>query len=743
MRAAIATLMLLASLASADEQAVALPDVIDPLRMLPLEDLMRIEVAAATKIELPLREAPAVECVVAREQIQNYGWNSINDVLYRQPGFAPAQDYERRTVAARGLFEGWNNNHLLLLIDGVPMNDNQYGTAYTWETTPMVLIRSLEIIRGPGSALYGTNATNGVIAINTRSPSLLEPTAEASLRIGNANTEIFDAVLGRAWSKVSLLVAYNHFHTDGNEYSSYDGSGRTDAAGNLAKFTVNDHRTSDYLFAKVTLYDQLTLQLHYQYWHFETGHGWLWMIPDQPETMREDRELIALSWKPKPLFKERFTQEYTLRYQRHGNDWNMRYYYSGFSYDVANGDGTTTTYAYPNGLTENLSTDTHDLFLRAQWGVRIWRELRLIGGVENTTFIYTGDRAHNSNVDLNNGGTYMPYGDGLFHPQGPWFEYVRNKPVDNVGVFLEGATGRLFHRVVSLTAGLRYDLMSFDYVDITDAMRKIASKRFDQLSPRVALVLVPWRDLSLKILYDQAFRAPAPSEMFGANTYSLASNIKQLKPEQIQTVTAAFDLSITSHVNVRADWFYEIFDNQIAYSVANANLSTNVYSRTITGVEAEVLFDVAFKKVGWLSGFFNYTFSHLLDEKIQDNTIAVSKDLTWAPAHVFNIGLNFASHGVSVSVQGHYQGEVLRRSSDILNADGTMNTLRPRTLPDYFTADARVSYQLARWARLGIQLQNLANTTGYLVKNNNYPFDYRIEGIRVLGTLDLEAHTAM
>src|SRR5438132_10887518 len=152
-------MMCCAAAARADEPA--------DLEFLRLEDLMDIQVRAPSKLEMPVRDAPTVGTAVSREQIESYGWLSLNDILYKQPGFAPSQDYERLTVSSRGLHEGWNNNHLLLLIDGIPHNNNVNLTAYTWEITPLVLAQTIEVTRGAGSSLYGSTAMNGIIAINT------------------------------------------------------------------------------------------------------------------------------------------------------------------------------------------------------------------------------------------------------------------------------------------------------------------------------------------------------------------------------------------------------------------------------------------------------------------------------------------------------------------------------------------------------------------------------------------------
>ena len=106
-------------------------DISDMLELMDLMQLLQTPVTSSSKIEQKTIEAPNVISVVSKEHIKLYGWESLNDILYKQPGFGPAQDYDRHTVSSRGLFEGWNNNHLLFLIDGMPFNDNLYGSAYT------------------------------------------------------------------------------------------------------------------------------------------------------------------------------------------------------------------------------------------------------------------------------------------------------------------------------------------------------------------------------------------------------------------------------------------------------------------------------------------------------------------------------------------------------------------------------------------------------------------------------------
>ena len=67
------------------------------------------------------------------------------------------------------------------------------------------------------------------------------------------------------------------------------------------------------------------------------------------------------------------------------------------------------------------------------------------------------------------------------------------------------------------------------------------------------------------------------------------------------------------------------------------------------------------------------------------------------------------------------------------------SAFRPDSVAPWFRLDARVAYRLGPWLRLGVQGTNLMDSEGYLVKTADYPFDFRIEGLRVLATLELTA----
>ena len=124
------------------------------------------------------------------------------------------------------------------------MNDNMYGTAFTWEITPLVFTKSLEVIRGPGSALYGSNATNGVISYNTLSAKDLPKKAEVRYRVGNKGTQVFDLLVGHDDESVSFVSAFNYFDSNGDRYKSYD-------ANAVYKVNISNKRSNYYFFTKI------------------------------------------------------------------------------------------------------------------------------------------------------------------------------------------------------------------------------------------------------------------------------------------------------------------------------------------------------------------------------------------------------------------------------------------------------------------------------------------------------------
>lgn len=683
---------------------------------LSLEDLMKLTVTSASKIAEKPSEAPSTIVLIKHQHIKAYGWESLNEVLYSQAGFGPGQDYERETVPSRGLFDSWSANHLLHLVDGVPMNDNLYGTAYTWDITPLFMANEVEIIRGPGSALYGSNATNGVIQVNTLSAKDLDKNVMFRAQRGSHDTEVYDLLSGMDLDAVGWIVGYQTRNTDGFSYNSADGSGRLDEHGAPSTFQIRDDRSSSYLWSKLQFkgaLDGLTVQMHQQEWDFQTGHGWLFWIPDLKESMQEQRRIFTAKYNHNS--SSRFSQEYVLRHQRHDLRWLQRYYPNG-AFDNY----------YATGMWEYLDTDASDLFLRAQGSYQFNRG-NLLVGLEGTRFTYKGDNEHYSNINVDSP-FFEPFPENRNQPLGPWLDFVVDHPIMNQALFLQYSSGDLFKQL-KITAGVRYDRMDMTYDRIYETGRPEAKRSFSRTSPRLSLVYLPSDRISFKLMAGQAFRAPSPTELAGAHTFSLASNIENLKPELLDTIEAALDWRFMNHYQLRANLFRTKFENQIAYSTQNNNLSTNVFSQTSSGVELEFL-----TRHGKLNSFVNLSSSRRESETVLDETIAESgDDLVWNPELKINAGLSYVDKNLTVSLSGHYQSSVARRTTEVgvqelplgVGVSLNLDASRPREVPSWTTLDLNLQYRLGTRLELGLKARNALDEDYHLIKTGPFPFDYR------------------
>ena len=134
-----------------------------------LEELGEIQIDVASRKESTVSEAPGVVTVITRDQIQKSGARDLIDILRLVPGFNVGYDsVGAYGVAIRGLWA--NEGKVLVLMDGVPLNDAMYSTFQYGHHIPVDIIERIEIMRGPGSVMYGDSAELGVISIKTMSP---------------------------------------------------------------------------------------------------------------------------------------------------------------------------------------------------------------------------------------------------------------------------------------------------------------------------------------------------------------------------------------------------------------------------------------------------------------------------------------------------------------------------------------------------------------------------------------------
>lgn len=174
----VTILLLVPSFTFAEEQSAAPPDTAsvagntEDLMDLSLDDLMNITVTTTSKTEEKLSEAAGVISVMSRDELDRFGARNLKDILMRMPSFNLSTIYmtDRSTVAIRGDQLSPAANHILLLINGRPVREAEEGgiKSEMLESFPVATIERIEVIRGPGSVLYGSNAFSGVINVFTK-----------------------------------------------------------------------------------------------------------------------------------------------------------------------------------------------------------------------------------------------------------------------------------------------------------------------------------------------------------------------------------------------------------------------------------------------------------------------------------------------------------------------------------------------------------------------------------------------
>lgn len=128
-------------------------------------------VYSASKYEQKVTEAPSSVTIITADEIKKYGYLNFAEILRSVRGFHITYDRNYHYLGVRGFgLPGDYNTRILLLIDGHRINDAIYEQAPLGTDFPIDidLIERIEIIRGPGSSLYGTNAFFAVINVITR-----------------------------------------------------------------------------------------------------------------------------------------------------------------------------------------------------------------------------------------------------------------------------------------------------------------------------------------------------------------------------------------------------------------------------------------------------------------------------------------------------------------------------------------------------------------------------------------------
>src|SRR3990167_9441370 len=145
----------------------------DDLLDLSMEELLEVKITSSTLHDESLKTVPSSMTVFTRADIRRLGLQNLNQLINLVPGYQGSRGDESSLsfpVSSRGRRVGTSGREVLVLVDGQRLNNDWTGGAgQQTSLIPIENVDRVELIRGPGSALYGSNAMMGVINIITRS----------------------------------------------------------------------------------------------------------------------------------------------------------------------------------------------------------------------------------------------------------------------------------------------------------------------------------------------------------------------------------------------------------------------------------------------------------------------------------------------------------------------------------------------------------------------------------------------
>ena len=351
------------SLLIQEEEAISVSEKPDGLQWLQIATY----VTTASKKKELVQGAPANITVITQAQIQEFGVNSLAEVLSFVPGITVIETFFGMTdVIFRGSVSDVYNNKSLMLINGHPTFEGANGS-YHLEQIPLNAIKQIEIICGPGSVLYGTNAYTGVVNIITFDGSDVGMN-KISAKGGSFNTQEYTLSGGGKKEDFNYFAAASLYDTDGYEF-------------NVKRDMVGQSKTFDYENECENAFVGLQykeVSLNYSY--FNQDKQKLGYIPMVATGGLQHYENYFFDLKWAHAFTEAFSMQVRTNYDRIRKD-----------YDVYNGRGGIS-YApldvgkYGGELQFNyIFSDNFDLTFGGIWS----RYALLMGWPNNTRVVYT------------------------------------------------------------------------------------------------------------------------------------------------------------------------------------------------------------------------------------------------------------------------------------------------------------------------------------------------------------------
>jgi outer membrane receptor protein involved in Fe transport len=517
------------------------------LDSLSIEELMQVKVEGAALHPQTLEDAPASVTIITAEDIRKYGYRTLGEALAAVRGFYVSNDRSYESIGVRGFsLPGDYSSHLLVMVNGHNMADNIFNYMLYFENDfpiEMNLIRQVEIIRGPSSALYGSNAMFATVNIITKSPEELDPLSVI------ADTGSFGEKKGQIIAAGSLGSATVLFSA-----SVFNNTGESPLY--FPEFNTPQNNNGEAI--------GMTGEKGYHF--FSTL---LWRDWTVTAAFSGDRKIQPISW-GSTIFNDRGTKNNDQRnfvdatYERQiaGGTLRWRTYYDSFHYE-GRGD-----YALAGGVVEDNRQSEIGNWVGSQltYRVRPFFAGDITVGVEG-------------NLDLR---AFLTDYDVKPAP----VEYLSTNHPDRSLALIFQDEKKLSGRW-TLDLGLRIDKSAY---------------REDFVAPRAALIYRR-SDWTYKFLYGRSFRNPSTFQLYYGDGIADAAN-PNLRPESANTYEVDVERKLGRRMNLEASAYgYQMRDLLVGVYLPNGLLQ---YQNT-PGVRAEGLeLELNGRPTDWLEATASY-----------------------------------------------------------------------------------------------------------------------------------------
>jgi len=556
------------------------------------EDYFRTDrlLLTATKRNLPIRKAPAIATVITHEEIRHMGARNLRDVLTMVPGIGVSRNefgvfmYEVRGIRTE------LSEKILVMIDGHSLNKSIItGSALyrIFDDMPVENIKQIEIIRGPGSALYGANAFVAVINIITRDAVDISG-VEISGSLGSFDTGKINLVGGKIYENgFQVSGSLDYYKTNGENFHI-----ERDALGASGEAFTKIEETDIFLKAS---YKDLAFKGHFissQRDGFYIGFNHV-LTDDSTDPITN--YWAELSYSPK--LSERLQTTFKTYIDFYDQDTSAEIFPEGFI------DPNPPNFTYPNGVfvEPKVKNQTIGAELQLDYDLSVENHL-VVGTMYERTRQY--DVKHLTNIfspnvilDISGIANW-----NIEEDRNVWALYIQDEWAlrDNL----------------NLTTGIRHDHYS-DFGGTTN--------------PRVGLVWGVLGNTDIKLLYGQAFRAPNFAELYNINNPVVLGN-PNLDPETIKTYEVGTTIRLKKHFTVDLNYFHNDIEDLIVWVPPSPAVYVNAGSSEVEGIEFI------------LSGNYSYDNFWKLTYTYQDPKDGAGGSLPYVPEHrataAINYGLN-------------------------------------------------------------------------------------------------------